>query len=93
MVFASVSSRCTLRRRRQRLRAASRCWRAAACAASAARSALRFGECRLGGGKRAGQRRQVGLAAAGRGQAGFDVGELGFQSFRALPVFAHGACS
>ena len=45
-----------------------------------------LGERGLRGGKRIAQRRQVGLAAAGRDQAGFDIGKLGVEPRTALLV-------
>ena len=50
------------------------------------RGALRFGEFGLRGRERRGQNGKIGLAAAGRGKAGIDVREFGFQPFGALRV-------
>ena len=44
------------------------------------------GERRLRGGERRAQRRQIGLAAAGCDQAGFDIGKLGVERRTALLV-------
>ena len=45
-----------------------------------------LGERRLRGGERVAERRQIGLAAAGRDQAGFDIGKLGVEPRTALLV-------
>ena len=45
-----------------------------------ARGGFRFGKRGLRGFERRGQRRQIGLAAAGRGEAGFDLGDLGLRA-------------
>ena len=53
---------------------------------SAARGGFGFGECRLRSGERVAQRGQIRLAAAGRDQAGFDIGKLGVEPRTALLV-------
>ena len=52
----------------------------------AARGGFGLGERGLRGGERGAQRRQIGLAAAGRDQAGFDIGKLGLKPRTALLV-------
>ncbi len=52
------------------------------------RGAFGFGERGLRGRECLAQCRQVGLTAAGCGEAGFDIDELGFQARRALLVIA-----
>ena len=90
MVLASVSSRCTERSaatsgaaRRVHLLA-----RRDVSRFRGARDALGVGKRGLRRGERGGQRRQVGRAAPGRHQAGFDVDEFGGELFGALAVVA-----
>ncbi len=95
MVLASVSSRCTplLGGGERRARGVDLFARACVCAASAACAAVSASAsaaCALCERRR--QRRQIGRAAVGRGQAGIDIGELGFEPCRALLVLAQAAC-